>query len=85
MAGEHGITEPRLWTKPLRPLTRETSLGFEVIDFAEQILGIRLYPWQKWLLIHALELLNDGITYRFRRIIVLVGRQNGKTLLVQVL
>lgn len=85
MAGEHGITEPRLWTKPLRPLTRETSLGFEVIDFAEQILGIHLYPWQQWLLVHALELLDDGQTYRFRRVIVLVGRQNGKTLLVQVL
>lgn len=80
-----GKTEPRIWTKPLRELTPETSLGFEVIDFAEQILGIRLYPWQKWLLIHALELLDDGITYRFRRIIVLVGRQNGKTLIVQVL
>jgi len=85
MAGEKGRTAPRLWTKPLRPLTRDTTLGYEVIDFAEQILGIRLYPWQKWLLIHALELLDDGITYRFRRIIVLVGRQNGKTLIVQVL
>lgn len=85
MAREKGRTAPRLWTKPLRPLTRETTLGYEVIDFAEQILGIHLYPWQKWLLIHALELLDDGITYRFRRIIVLVGRQNGKTLIVQVL
>lgn len=85
MARLHGKTEPRIWVKPLRALTRETTLGYEVIDFAEQILGIRLYPWQKWLLIHALELLDDGETYRFRRIIVLVGRQNGKTLLVQVL
>lgn len=85
MAGEHGTTEPRLWVKPLRELTEETTLGYEVIDFAEQILGIRLYPWQKWLLIHALELLEDGETYRFRRLIVLVGRQNGKTLIVSVL
>ncbi|QOL59168.1 terminase, partial [Bifidobacterium longum subsp. longum] len=32
-----------------------------------------------------LELLEDGITYRYRRIIVLVGRQNGKTLVASVL
>lgn len=81
----YGKTEPRIWTKPLRKLTPETSLGYEVIDFAEQILMVNLYPWQKWLLIHALELLDDDITYRFRRIIVLVARQNGKTLLASVL
>ena len=80
-----GTTEPRLWTKPLRPLTPETSLGFECVEFAEQILHVTLYPWQKWLLIHALELLEDGITYRFRRITVLVARQNGKTMLASVL
>ncbi|MDK6445734.1 terminase [Alloscardovia omnicolens] len=85
MAKLYGKTEPRLWSQPLRELTPETSLGFEVIDFAEQILNVHLYPWQKWLLIHALELLDDGITYRFRRIIVLVARQNGKTMLVSVL
>ncbi|MDK6989059.1 hypothetical protein QP332_23985, partial [Escherichia coli] len=84
MAKLYGKTEPRLWSQPLRELTPETSLGFEVIDFAEQILNVHLYPWQKWLLIHALELLDDGITYRFRRIIVLVARQNGKTMLVSV-
>jgi hypothetical protein len=73
-----------LWTRPLRELTPETSLGFEVIEFAAMVLGIDLYPWQQWLLIHALELLQDG-TYRFRRVIVLVGRQNGKTTLGSVL
>ena len=85
MSRHYGRTEPRLWTKPLRELTPETSLGYEVIDFARQILHIELYPWQQWLLIHALELLEDGITYRYRRIIVLVGRQNGKTLVASVL
>lgn len=84
MAKQFGRTEPRLWTRPLRELTPETSLGFEVIEFALMILGIELYPWQQWLLIHALELLEDG-TYRFRRVIVLVGRQNGKTTLASVL
>lgn len=79
-----GTTEPRLWTRPLRELTPETSLGFEVIEFARIVLGVSLYPWQEWLLIHALELLKDG-TYRFSRIIVLVARQQGKTTLASVL
>ena len=79
-----GRMEPRIWTKPLRELTPETSLGFEVIKFARDFLGIVFYPWQEWLLIHALELKEDG-TYRFRRVIVLVARQNGKTLLASVL
>lgn len=79
-----GRETPRLWTKPLRELTPETSLGFEVIEFAELILRVYLYPWQKWLLIHALELNEDG-SYRFRRVIVLVARQNGKSLLAAVL
>lgn len=84
MATLFGRTEPRLWTKPLRELTAETSLGFEVIAFALEVLGVDLYPWQRWLLIHALELREDG-TYRFRRVIVLVARQNGKTMLAAVL
>jgi len=81
---QFGRTEPRLWTRPLRELTPETSLGFEVIQFALVVLGIDLYPWQKWLLIHALELLPDG-QYRFKRIVVLVARQQGKTTLASVL
>ena len=80
----HGSTEPRIFSKPLRKLTPETSLGFEVIDFAAVVLGLSLFPWQRWLLVHALELLPDG-RYRFRRIIVLVARQNGKTTLMGVL
>jgi phage terminase large subunit-like protein len=84
VAKQFGRTEPRLWTKPLRELTPETSLGFQVIAFATEVLGVTLYPWQRWLLIHALELLEDG-TYRFKRIIVLVARQQGKTMLASVL
>lgn len=79
-----GAEEPRIWTKPLRELTPETSLGFAVIEFARVVLGIELYPWQKWLLIHALELLPDG-QFRFRNVVVLVARQNGKSTLSQVL
>lgn len=79
-----GITEPRIGTKPLRELTPETSRGFEVIDFARDILNVTLLPWQVWLLIHMLELNPDG-TLRFRKALVIVGRQNGKTLLGAVL
>jgi hypothetical protein len=35
-------------------------------------------PWQEWLFIHAGELLPDGMP-RFRIVLVLVARQNGKT------
>ena len=83
--GPHvGATEPRIHTKPLRTLTPLTSHGFAVIWFAFNVLGIDLYPWQRALLIRALELNVDG-TYRFRKIFVLVGRQNGKTTLLTVL
>jgi len=48
------------------------------------VLGIILFPWQAWLLIHMLELLPDG-SLRFRTVVVLVARQNGKSTLSQVL
>lgn len=77
-----GRTEPRLWTPPLRPLTRKTSRGFEVIDFAEMI-GAPLLPWQQWAVIHAMELLPEG-SYRFRTVLIMVARQNGKSHLKRI-
>jgi phage terminase large subunit-like protein len=79
-----GSETPRVFTPPLRPLTPETSKGFACIEFAEAILEVHLLPWQKWLLIHALEL-NENGTYRFRTVVLLVARQNGKSTLMQVL
>lgn len=79
-----GRTEPRIFTRPLRELTPETSRGFEVIDFATDVLRVHLFPWQRWLLIHMLELDAFG-RLRFRKALVIVGRQNGKTLLAAVL
>ncbi|HEX7352498.1 hypothetical protein [Brachybacterium sp.] len=79
-----GSAEPRIFTPPLRELTAETSLGFAVIDFAHDLLGIRLYPWQQWFLIHALELREEG-GLRFRTVMLSVARQNGKSTLSQVL
>src|SRR5687767_11961786 len=78
-----GSTTPRLWTKPKRRLTEKTSKEFACIRFAEG-LGIELYPWQQWALIHALELNPDG-SYRFRVVVICVARQNGKTTLLKVL
>ena len=79
-----GCAEPRICTPPLRELTPETSLGFEVIDFAKEVLGVVLYPWQRVALIRMLELLEDG-SLRFLTVLILVARQNGKSTLAQVL
>lgn len=79
-----GSTVPRLWTPALRPLTPATSYGYDVVSFADRVLGLPLDPWQQWLVIHAGELLADG-TPRFRTVLVLVARQAGKTTLLRVL
>lgn len=79
-----GRTEPRIFTPPLRELTPETSYGFSVIDFAENVLGMPLFPWQRWFFIHALEAKRDG-SFRFRRVVLLIARQNGKSTMAQVL
>lgn len=84
----NGITEPRLYTHELRELTEETSLGFACIEYAETVLRKKLYPWQEWALIHALEIIGDigaEWRFRFRTILFLISRQNGKTVLSEVL
>ena len=75
-----GKTVPRVWTPPLKELTKETTLGYAFIDFCE-MLGINLLPWQEWLAIHALEIVYEGESwrFRFRYVLVLISRQNGKT------
>ncbi|NII42289.1 hypothetical protein E9228_002947 [Curtobacterium flaccumfaciens] len=97
-----GSVTPRIWTRPLRKLTPETSLGFDAVAFAdwvrdrlEQIAAAdpdqadvleivpRLLEWQRWLLIHALELLpGPELIFRFRTVLLLVSRQNGKTVIL---
>lgn len=77
-----GRAEPRVYTRPLRPLNRKTTRGYEVIDFAEMI-GEPLLPWQQQAVIRALELLPDG-SYRFRTVLILVARQNGKSHLKRI-
>ena len=79
-----GSTEPRIYTPPLRELTPDTSLGFALATFARDILDEPLLPWQEWLAIHALELNEEG-GFRFRTVLTLVGRQNGKTTFAKTL
>ena len=83
-----GKTEARLFTPPLRELTEDTSLGYAAIEYAETVLQKKLYPWQKWALIHALEItgsLDTEWKFRFRTILFLISRQNGKTVLSEVI
>jgi hypothetical protein len=72
-----GYEVPRIWTPATRELTEDTTDGFAAIAFAEKILELKLFPWEKWLLIHGLEL-NEDWTYRYRTVIVEAARQNGK-------
>lgn len=91
----YGCTTPRLFTQPLVAgdpgpcgcgcaLTPATSDGFQAIRFAEEVLDYQLLPWQRWWLIHVLELRPDG-SFRFRTVLTLVGRQNGKSSVLKVL
>jgi hypothetical protein len=89
-----GSTTPRIYTPPLVTgppgpcgcgcaLTPKTSLGFNAVDFATGVLEVPPLPWQRWLLIHSMELKAGG-KFRFRTVLVLVSRQNGKTSIVEV-
>ena len=78
-----GVILPSVYTPPLRELTPDTSYGFDVINFAERI-GHPLDPWQCWAVIHIGELLPDGRP-RFRKVLILVARQNGKSELLKII
>ena len=83
-----GKTEPRIYTPELRPLTEETTLGFACIEYAKTVLRKTLYPWQEWALIHALEIVGDLSSswhFRYRTVLFLISRQNGKTVLSEVI
>ena len=83
-----GVTEARVYTPPLRELTPDTTLGFMCIEYATSVMHKNLYPWQKWALIHALEIIGDldgAWKFRFRTLLFLISRQNGKTVLSEVI
>lgn len=89
------FTPPR-WSGPPGPcgcgcaLTAATSRGYEVVAFAEQVLRVALLPWQRWWLIHAFELavtrhpVTGARRLRFRTLLTLVARQQGKSWLLRV-
>lgn len=83
-----GSITPRLYTPPLVQgppgpcgcgcaLTPETSYGFAAVAFDENVTQRPPWPWQRWLKIHGGELTPEGP--RFRKLIVTVARQSGKT------
>lgn len=86
-----GKREPRVFTPPLQPLeprlpeTEARTLGYAVIDFARDVMMMPLLPWQEWFFVHALELLSGGEGLRFKTVLLLVARQNGKSTISQVL
>lgn len=72
----------------MRELTAETSLGFAAIEYAKTILCMELYPWQEWALIHILEIVGDlehEWRFRYRTVVIMVSRQNGKTEISKVI
>lgn len=83
-----GKTVPRVYTPPLRELTEETSLGFACVAYAREVLKKNLYPWQEWALIHMMEIVGElggEWQFRFRTVLFLISRQNGKTVLSEVI
>lgn len=83
-----GREVPRVWTPPLRELTPDTTLGYDIISFAGDYLDLDLLPWERWLFVHGLEIVGDfdgDWHLRYRIVLVLVARQNGKSVMGMVL
>jgi hypothetical protein len=79
-----GSVEPRLWTPALRDLSQPAaSWGHAFIAFCA-LIGWPLDLWQRWLAIHLGELFPDG-SLRYRKAIIIVARQNGKTVFARLL
>jgi phage terminase large subunit-like protein len=68
------ISAPRIHS----PLNDLPSRGFELIDFADQIIPGGFMPWQKWLAEHSLKVKPDG-RYYHPVSVATVARQNGKS------
>jgi hypothetical protein len=68
------VTAPRIHS----PLNDLPSRGFELIDFADQIIPGGFMPWQRWLAEHSLKVKPDG-RYHHPISVATVARQNGKS------
>ncbi|QHO91933.1 terminase [Actinomyces sp. 432] len=84
-ATRFGRSTPRVCTPAARELTPDTSYGYSLIEFAHDVLGMRLLPWEQELAIRALEVDAAGARLRYRTVLLLVARQNGKSTFAQVL
>lgn len=73
-----GSAEPRVFTKPLRPLTPETSYGYALLDLWQRVIPEKPMAWHRFLATHLGELREDGKP-RFKTAVVIAGRQNAKT------
>lgn len=80
-----GSTEPSWATPPLRDLADPRSTyGYAVIQFARVVCRTPLDPWEEWLVLRCGELTGDNLP-RFRTVLTIVARQNGKTFLLRIL
>ena len=43
-----GKETPRIYTKSKRRLTPDTTLGFDMVEFAKNVLGVELLPVSSW-------------------------------------
>lgn len=66
-------------------LNPETSWGFSCNRFAREVLGRKLLPYQQWLNIHSLEKNDVDGGFRFKILVILISRQQGKTFWLQQL
>jgi hypothetical protein len=79
-----GNITPRILLPKLPAFTPDNTLGFECIDFARNRLGVTPMPHQE-LILKAGLLLNPDGSFRFRTIVIIMGRQSGKTRTLQIL
>jgi hypothetical protein len=75
-----GATYPRLSPKSCDKY--DYSYGNALVNWSREVLGIELMPWQQFLL-------REGCCrhkgrFRYRTVLAVVGRQNGKTLLASI-
>jgi hypothetical protein len=87
MATIQGVTRPRLFTAPLEPNSRglpKHTRGRAFIRWCRDF-GEPLWAWEEELALRGLETVGPDGPYRFRILIVLVARQNGKTTFLRLL
>lgn len=75
----HGDARPRIAT----PAVGRRGRGLEAIDFARDVLGVELMPWQQFVLDRACRT-GPGDRWAVRSVLTIVARQNGKSLVTAV-